>query len=422
MRTILSITVMFAGLVSAQIPARAENALAPEVLLPAHEKTDAYRPAAAFGKDVYLVVWQADRIQKGDLVACRVSASGQALDAKPFVVSNAPDDQERPRVAFGGGMFLVVWQDLRNEKDYDTYAARISPEGRTLDDKGILIAGGEHNQSRPRVTFDGKHFYVVWEDRRSSLGYEVYGARVAPEGTILDKGGVLLAGFEKEKDKRSFDRYMPAAASSGDGRTFVVWCGTKYWVGWGTQAGSLFVKDGKVEKHNEKLEGIKDRNGSVGGGGRGGTPVSAAAGKDGYLVLWRNHRPAGRAGGGAGSNCALFVANETGWNKGETLNLSGKPHVAMDPEAAWDGSGFIAAWTEQREVKRGYGTHEVVVAARTDSKGVSASGPLEVSGTFEAPANRVAVASDGKGSGLIAYEKHPAAADVPIRIGFRILK
>jgi hypothetical protein len=397
--------------------------LTPESLLPvAGEKgdLDAHRPGAAFGKDVFLVVWQVGMMQGTDLVGCRVDKGGKAIDAKPFVVSSAKDGQERPRLAFGKDVFLAVWQDIRNEKDYDTYATRISPEGKVLDPDGILIAGGDGNQSRPRVIFDGTSFLVAWEDRRDGKCYEIYGARVSPEGKVLDAGGVKLVGLKDDKERSGFDRSMPALASSGDGRTLLVWHGTKYWVGSGTGAGSVFVKDGKVEKDNGDLQGIQDRNGGIGGGGRGGSPISACAGKEGYLVLWRNHRPVGRGGGGDGSNCALFIDKDGKWNKGESLSLSGKPHVAMDPEAAWDGSGFVAAWGEQPGAK-GKGVWDVVGAARTDGRGQPAGGAIAVAGSMESPAARPCVASDGAGVSLIAYEKHPATADVPVKIGFRVL-
>jgi hypothetical protein len=44
-----------------------------------------------------------------------------------------------------------------------------------------------------------------------------------------------------------------------------------------------------------------------------------------------------------------------------------------------------------------------------------------VSGTFASPAYETAVASDGAGTTLIAYEKHPEKGDVPIKIGLRML-
>lgn len=408
----LGLSILLPGIL---LTAQAAENLTPETVLPEHQNKEAWRPGAAFGKDVFLLVWQAvDGPQTSDLVACRVDKTGKVLDAKPFIVSQAKDDQERPRIAYGLGVFLVVWQDLRNEKDYDTYAARVTPEGKVLDPEGILVAGGPSNQSRPRLAFDGANFFVTWEDLRNGKCYEVYAARVTPEGKVLDPGGVSL---NADKD---LNRYMPATASPGYGRSLVVWCGTKYWVGTGVTAGSLFVRDGRVEKDNGSLEGSRSAAGSIGGGGRGGTPVSVVAGKDGYLVLWRNHRPWGRAGGGDNQNCALLMDKEGNFKKGESLDLTGKPHVAMDPEGAWDGSAYVVAWSEQPSVKD-KGTWATVVGARVAPDGKSLSGALPVSGTFESPASRACIASDGAGTTLIAYEKHPEKADVPIRVGFRML-
>lgn len=412
MKRCLSLILLWGTLLTA----RAADNLSPETVLPAHQNKEGWRPSVAFGKDVFLLVWQAvDGPQTSDLVACRVDKTGKVLDAVPFIVSQAKDDQERPRIAFGQGVFLVVWQDLRNEKDYDVYAARVTPEGKVLDPDGILVAGGPFNQSRPRLVFDGTNFLVVWEDLRNGKTYEVFGARVTPEGKLLDQGGVLLSS------SKDLNRYMPAPASTGDGRCLVVWCGTKYWVGSGIAAGSLFVCDGKVEKENGSLEGAKgNRSGNIGGGGKGGTPDSVVAGKDGYLVLWRNHRPWGRGGGGDGSNCALLLDKEGNWTNGETLDLTGKPHIAMDPEGAWDGTAYVIAWGEQPSLKD-KGTWSTVVSARVAPDGKPLAGAVPVSGTFESPASRACIASDGVGTTLIAYEKHPEKSDVPIKIGVRVL-
>lgn len=398
------------------LSAQTADNLSPETVLTSGQNKEAWRPSVAFGKEIFLIVWQiVEGPQKSDIVGCRIDKTGKVLDEIPFVVCQAKDDQERPRIAFGQNVFLVVWQDLRNEKDYDTYAARITPEGKVLDPEGILIASGLFNQSRPRLTFDGVNFFVVWEDLRNGKCYEVYGARVSPEGKLLDASGILLNA------SKDLNRYMPATATSNDGRSLVVWCGTKYWVGTGVTAGSLFVRDGKIEKDNGSLEDSRSASGSIGGGGRGGTPVSVVAGKDGYLVMWRNHRPWGRAGGGDNQNCALIINKDGSFKKGETLNFTGKPHITMDPEGAWDGSSYVVAWSEQPSAKE-KGTYATVISARVAPDGKPLSGAMPVSGTFESPTNRVCVASDGAGITLFAYEKHPDKADTPVKIGFKILK
>ncbi|MCY3020663.1 MAG: hypothetical protein NTW87_16720, partial [Planctomycetota bacterium] len=103
-------------------------------------------PAVAFGQGTYLAVWREGWHGKGGaarIYAARLSAEGKLLDGKGIEVAPAQAGvQERPRVAFGGGVFLVVWQDFRNGKDYDILAARISPEGKVLDREPILVAAG----------------------------------------------------------------------------------------------------------------------------------------------------------------------------------------------------------------------------------------------------------------------------------------
>jgi hypothetical protein len=100
----------------------------------------------------------------------------------------------------------------------------------------------------------------------------------------------------------------------------------------------------------------------------------------------------------------------------------------MDPDAAWDGSAFVAAWGEQPLTPRpnydspkGQFVYETVASVRAGADGQPLGAALAVSGTFASPANHAAAASDGAGVSLIAYEKHPEKGDVPIRIGFRIL-
>jgi hypothetical protein len=46
---------------------------------------------------------------------------------------------------------------------------------------------------------------------------------------------------------------------------------------------------------------------------------------------------------------------------------------------------------------------------------------LPVAGGMAGPARHAWVASDGKGTALIAYERHPETGKVPIRIGLRLL-
>lgn len=123
-------------------------------------------PAVAYGDGICLVVWQEG--WHGDqgnsrIYAARVGLDGKVLD--PGGVEIAPCTtgvQENARAAFINGVFLVVWQDLRNGKDCDVLGARVSLEGKVLDPGPIPIGIGPRTQAMPDVAADDEGFLVVW--------------------------------------------------------------------------------------------------------------------------------------------------------------------------------------------------------------------------------------------------------------------
>jgi len=195
-------------------------------------------PASAFGKTVYLVAWcdgtrQADK-PTADIYCARVEAgTGKALDPKGIPICTATDLQEWPAVAFDGTNFLVVWQDLRNGKDYHVYAARVTEQGKVLDPGGFPVANRPGNQARPAVGFANGNYLVVWMDARDYPVYGLYGARVSPDGKVLDADGkpldvvdpkLLAKAVPPTKswlgDKNNWwnsltSRFQPAVASDG---------------------------------------------------------------------------------------------------------------------------------------------------------------------------------------------------------------
>jgi hypothetical protein len=416
------------GLLSAAFAAPAGETLAPEEALPLHDARDAYTPAAAFLKDSFLVVWQSGRLAPGDLregykfcgdiVGCRVDKSGKALDAAPFVICKADDLQERPRLAAGKEVTLAVWHDLRSGKDWDVYAARISPDGKVLDPDGFLVSGGAHNQANPRVAWDGSAFVVVWQDFRGGKLYEVFAARVSADGKVLDAQGIALS-------KQGVSCYDPTVASSGDGRSFIYWCVDNV-IGGRADAMSegLLLTEGKPGAPTHK-QGGREENAKA-SAGWGNTPVFAGAGPSAYMVAWRNEHSVGRGNGDPGANAYIFDAR----GKRQTpLTLRGANHRVMNADIAWDGSAFVAAWTEYVSawgvwdgVKGNSLPVEAAFVSRIAEDGKLLGAVLEVAGKPAAPpAANVCAASDGAGATLIAYEKHPEEADVPIKIGFRML-
>ncbi|MER3417418.1 MAG: hypothetical protein C4297_14590 [Gemmataceae bacterium] len=408
--------------------ALAQEQTAP-IRLPLAEERDAYEPAVAFGNDVYLVVWRSGYLAPGDLrqglkfngdiVGCLLDRQGKILDSKPFLICSAADLQDRPRVAFGQGVFLVVWQDARNGKDWDVYAARVSSEGKLLDPDGILVAGGAHTQALPDVVWDGRQFQVVWQDFRSGTRYEIYGARLTSGGHVLDRNGQLLV-----TEKEPYSRIGPVVASSGDGKSLLFWVsggrqGSKSGSPKGVVAGCHRLEGGRALSP-PVYENADERTAPGGPTGHVPFPNAAAAGAGNYLLAWTTHVPYGR--GDAPNDAQAGVLTPDGQLK--KLMLTESPQMRIrDPRACWDGTRYVVVWDQIAGKGKREGMewpYEAVFMARVSSGG-QVTDRRFVAGTVNAPATKPAIASDGSGGVLIVYEQHPDKGDVPIRIGARLL-
>jgi hypothetical protein len=148
---------------------------------------DQFTPAAAFdGKGTFLVVWQQGTGHVGrpggDILALRINASGRLLDSEPLRVCTVSGSQEKPKVAFANGRFVVVWQDFRNGRDWDVYYSRVTSQGQVLDPGGRLLAGGRHNQAVPILAADGSRTLVVWLGYGADGFYQLHGALIGADG------------------------------------------------------------------------------------------------------------------------------------------------------------------------------------------------------------------------------------------------
>jgi hypothetical protein len=149
--------------------------------------------ALAFDGTNFLVVWEDERIEsERDIFATRVSKEGEILDPAAIPICTSPGTQSFASVAWGGENYLVVWQDFR-EVEWAIYGARVDLEGNVLDPEGFYIAGGWDWTRYPAVASDGANFLVVWSYIDLETLDDIYGARVTPEGEVLDPGGILIS-------------------------------------------------------------------------------------------------------------------------------------------------------------------------------------------------------------------------------------
>jgi hypothetical protein len=131
------------------------------------------RPGFGTSDTGHLAVWQqafSTSFNDTDLYAARIAEDGTVLDPGGIPVSTAPNRQGFQAVAWAGTSWVVLWEDARNSYLTEIYGARISPEGVVLDPGGVLIAGGDMVQRRaPELAFDGTNVVAVWIDGNTSI-------------------------------------------------------------------------------------------------------------------------------------------------------------------------------------------------------------------------------------------------------------
>lgn len=387
-------TTIFADEMAASPPA----AVAPDCARGGHRlQRD---PAVACGKHVYLVAWsdgtrQVDR-PTADIYVARVEAgSGRVLDPSGIRVCSSPDLQECPAVSFDGDNFLVVWQDLRNGKEYHIFAARVGEDGKVLDPDGFTVAAGPSNQARPAVAFAAGNYVVTWMDGRQYPLYGLYGARVTPEGKVLDTEGRALDVEDPQKiakdrpggeswlgDHRYWwknlaSRFQPAMASNGR-QCIVTYLSDVHSNDTTGRAMLLDPADLSILARPERLNGSpKDRVACCATAdgwavvfdqwNEGWSPSAALAGcrLDASLKPLNSSKPATQRSGTEPRRFPLIDLQKKLAGGGDTYQ-QGKGHFSFWQSAvAFDGTNVVAAIDYGWRTKGKYGElNSAVVAAR----------------------------------------------------------
>lgn len=142
----------------------------------------------------WLVVWESQArhdTSSSSIRAAFVGADG--VPETPFLVDGSGTGDD-PDVALSGdgGEALVVWHGTPGDGTA-VFARRVAADG-TLPGGRIDVADAAHDQVTPAVAWDGTGYQVAWVDYRALTGLEqlrgdLWAARVAADGTVLDPGG-----------------------------------------------------------------------------------------------------------------------------------------------------------------------------------------------------------------------------------------
>ena len=284
--------------------------------------------------------------------------SNPILDDGEFLIDTsitrvpAPRDQDEAAIAFDGTNFLAVWQDDCGDGYSDIFGARVTPEGVVLDPAGIAIATGTGDQEYPALAFDGTNFLVTWDDvtwtNSRSTSCDISGTRVTPAGVVLDPAGIAIstaAGF----------KWYPALAFDGE-NFLVVWqddCGSTIDI-YGarvTPAGVVLDSTGiaiSTEAWSQEIPGL-------------------AFDGESFLVVWQDDRVSGyRDIYGARVTPAGVVLDSAG------VAISAAARYQDSPAVAFDGHSFLAVWHDDRSApyRDIYGARVTPAAVVLDSAGI----------------------------------------------------
>jgi hypothetical protein len=143
--------------------------------------------------------------------------TGEFLLDREVAYATAESDQLYPAAASNGTNSLVIWSDGRSGPT-DIYGARFAPDGTVLDPAGIVISTAANGQTSPAVASDGANYLVAWADQRGGE-QDIYGARVTPQGSVLDTFAVTTMQGDE------FDPALARGPGNGILTAYSSWAG-----------------------------------------------------------------------------------------------------------------------------------------------------------------------------------------------------
>lgn len=371
-------------------------------------------PQVAFGSEVYLVVWREGWNGEGGaavICAARVDQQGKLLDEKPLqLFAHEGAIAELPRVAFGGGVFLVVWQEFRSGHDNDIYATRIAPEGKNLEAKPIAVATGPGTQAVPDVATDGQDFLVAWQAvGDSDNAFTVRARSVSAKGRL-----------GAEADIKS--PWTKSAASPK-----LAFDGERYHLTFVAQS----LLSVRLDSQGKQIENdpFVTLRGNLGSGIKFAHSVAAAPGQSVLTVCTRS-QPDYWGWGGPGAMICIkqdvmgkidptlpkedYPQSKLGnWLDFGREKKEGSPWPYGASATVWDGEQYLVVWQRQHITKSVSLNNSDLFASR-----VNGWKPLDTEGILVAGSEQEeaapATASAGGGRMLCVYEQHQANGNVQI--------
>ncbi|MBP6964854.1 MAG: hypothetical protein KBC96_10660 [Armatimonadetes bacterium] len=126
------------------------------------------------------------------------------LDTRPVTAGSTGWFQSNPAIASSGTIYLAVWVDMRDAgRPSDLYAARIADDGTVLDPLGIRLTTNASVAGRPDVCWNGESFFIVYAGNSGVVGTRILSLRVSPNGAVLDQQPVVVCDSGQPRNPRT---------------------------------------------------------------------------------------------------------------------------------------------------------------------------------------------------------------------------
>lgn len=351
---------------------------------------------ASDGAGGHLVVWEAysDTIFEYDVYGGRVSDVGAPLDGIGMPISTTIGSQADPDVAFGVTSYLAVWEDRRSDRGGDVWGARIMPDGTVLDPNGIPIETDNVTDLdfHPAVDFDGTNFAVVWT---ASNAGAVYGQRIAQDGTKVGvETGIGTVGWNPRIAFDGTNHLIVATTNAGDARYVVV----NTSLGNVAPAASLSTGAGTAAVETDGTNFLVAY-------GRSGTTYGRFISSAGVPQGLEFTIDLGTTPSIAFDGTNYLVVNTAGATRvtpaGTALDVPRLAIGGTSSRVAFDGTNFLVLRSDMQPTS-------TLTAARVSPSGALLD-PVPSVVTTDARPGRFGVATDGQGDGLVVYAELDAS-------------
>ncbi len=165
----------------------------------------------------YLVVWQGDYNVETNIYGQRIEYDG-VLIGDQIGISTWEDDQLVPRITYDSddGHYFVVWED-HHFSPWEIYGQSLDTNGNLVGNQVGVALGGSNNRTDPNVAYmsSSRSYLVVWQFEYSTTDHDIYGRRIAYDGSHPETEYVITNSGAEEK--------LPAVVSNGGSQGLVVW-------------------------------------------------------------------------------------------------------------------------------------------------------------------------------------------------------